>query len=45
MFFYILLNYFGDDWLIKEKNMKNILDLEKFLLLESKEDKTKRMLR
>ena len=25
--------------------MKNILDLEKFLLLESKEDKTKRMLR
>ena len=39
------MNYFGDDWLIKEKNMKNILDLEKFLLLESKEDKTKRMLR
>ncbi len=29
----------------KKKNMKNILDLEKFLLLESKEDKTKRMLR
>lgn len=25
--------------------MKNILDLERFLLLESKEDKTKRMLR
>ena len=45
MFFYILLNYFGDDWLIKEKNMKNILDLGSFLILESKEDKTKRMLR
>ena len=29
----------------KKKNMKNIWDLEKFLLLESKEDKTKRMLR
>ena len=37
--------YFGDDWLIKEKNMKNILDLGSFLILESKEDKTKKMLR
>ena len=37
--------YFGDDWLIKEKNMKNILDLGSFLILESKEDKKKKMLR
>ena len=29
----------------KKKNMKNILDLGSFLILESKEDKTKKMLR